>query len=231
MSTPPLPSMNAMVDAVTDAVEAAIARGNSHPGGVRRFILQGAIRRVLRDIGQHRIALRRRLATGPNAGGRPSTPRQAPRSSRIQYTTGVCPRHGPTTFVRRVGATPVASPKPSSLPKPSPLPAPTPTALLPTSSALLRPWNGGGGLAAARRDVDIPAWPPGFAYDFDITPPPPPTRPTALSPIAPPPTRGRSYADVVAATSARGRDALPPADKLGAGFVSSSVKGEATRRP
>ena len=45
--------MNAMVDAVTDAVEAAIAHSTSHPGGLRRFILQGAIRRVLRDIGQH----------------------------------------------------------------------------------------------------------------------------------------------------------------------------------
>ncbi|KAG0520245.1 hypothetical protein BDA96_08G057300 [Sorghum bicolor] len=75
MTTSPLPSMNAMVDAVTDAVEAAIARGNSHLGGVCRFILQGAICRVLRDIGQHRIPLRRRLTTGLNAGGRPSTSR------------------------------------------------------------------------------------------------------------------------------------------------------------
>ncbi|OQU78818.1 hypothetical protein SORBI_3008G053750 [Sorghum bicolor] len=73
MTTPPLLSMNAMVDAVTDAVEAAIARGNSHLGGVRRFFLQGAIHRVLRDIGQHRIPLRRHLTTGLNAGGRPST--------------------------------------------------------------------------------------------------------------------------------------------------------------
>ena len=225
MTTPPLPSMNAMVDAVTDAVEAAIARGNSHPGGVRRFILQGAIRRVLRDIGQHRIALRRHLATGPNAGGRPSTPRQAPRSSRTQYTTGVCPRHGPTTFVRRVGATLLASPKPSSLPKPSPFPTPTPTA----SSSLLHPWNGGGGPATARRNDDMLAWPSGFAYDFDVALNLPPS-PPALSPIRTPSTRGRSYAVVTAAHRDGHRSALPPADALGAGFVSSSVKGEATGR-
>ena len=229
MTTPPLPSMNAMVDAVTDAVEAAIARGNSHPGGVRRFILQGAIRRVLRDIGQHRIALRRRLTTGPNAGGRPSTPCQAPRSSRTQYTTGVCPRHGPTTFVRRVAATSVASPKPSSLPKPSPFPAPTPTALLPTSSSLLRPWNEGGGPATVRRNDDMPAWPPSFAYDFDVALNLPPS-PPPLSPIRTPSTRGRSYAAVTAANIDGHRSALPPADALGAGFISSSVKGEATGR-
>jgi hypothetical protein len=36
--------MNSMVDAITDAVEVAIVRGNNHPRGVRRFILWGAIR-------------------------------------------------------------------------------------------------------------------------------------------------------------------------------------------
>jgi hypothetical protein len=77
--TTPVPSMNAKVDAITDAVEAAIARGNNHPGGVRRFILQGAIRGALRDISDRRIAPRRLYGAGPNAGGRPTTSRPVPR--------------------------------------------------------------------------------------------------------------------------------------------------------
>ncbi|OQU93278.1 hypothetical protein SORBI_3001G512666 [Sorghum bicolor] len=90
--------MNAKVDAITDAVEAAIARGNNHPGGVRRFILQGAIRGALRDISDRRIAPRRLYGAGPNAGGRPTTSRPVPRLSRLEFATGVCPRHGPTTW-------------------------------------------------------------------------------------------------------------------------------------
>ncbi|CAN6313747.1 unnamed protein product [Urochloa humidicola] len=49
MTTSNIPSMNAMVDSITDAVETAIIRGN-HSGGVRRFMVQGAVRRALRDI-------------------------------------------------------------------------------------------------------------------------------------------------------------------------------------
>ena len=58
MTTPNVPSMNAMVDSITDAVENAIVRGNQS-GGVRRFMVQGAIRRALLDIHHERIPLRR----------------------------------------------------------------------------------------------------------------------------------------------------------------------------
>ena len=58
MTTPNVPSMNAMVDSITDAVENAIIRGNQS-GGVRRFMVQGAVRRALRDIQHQRIPLRR----------------------------------------------------------------------------------------------------------------------------------------------------------------------------
>ena len=51
MTTPNVPSMNAMVDSITDAVENAIIHGNQS-GGVRRFMVQGAVCRALRDI-QH----------------------------------------------------------------------------------------------------------------------------------------------------------------------------------
>jgi hypothetical protein len=56
----PIPSMNAMVDSITDAIESTIARGN-HVGGFRRFMLQGAVRYALRDIHDHRIPPRRFL--------------------------------------------------------------------------------------------------------------------------------------------------------------------------
>ena len=214
--TTPVPSMNAKVDAITDAVEAAIARGNNHPGGVRRFILQGAIRGALRDISDRRIAPRRLYGAGPNAGGRPTTSRPVPRWSRLEFATGVCPRHGPTTFTRRVGA----APSPSLMPFTDPLPSPTPPVL---------PWNGGGGTMAGRRGVppffdnrDGPtaaACPPGFAYDIDVVFPQP-----LLSPIRTPP-RTPSYADV----AANRIDGLRRSTN-GAGVTSSSVEGEAAGR-
>jgi len=197
--TTPAPSMNAMVDAVTDAVKAAIARGNAHPGGVQRFIIQGAVRRVLREIGLRRIPPRRFHGNGGNAGGHPGTPRPVPRSSRLEYAAGVCPRHGPAMFVR-------------------PLTTPTP----PWN-------GGGGSMAgrhgappAAPRRTGFDAWPPGFAFDLDVALPPPPP-----PPIAPPANRlqmrGRTYAEA-AATPPTSR--LPPTNALGAGFASPS-KGEA----
>ena len=207
MTTPVPPSMNAMVDAVTDAVEAAIARGNAHPGGVRRFIIQGAVRRVLREIGLRRIPPRRFHGNGGNAGGRPGTPRLVPRSSRLEYAAGVCPRHGPAMFVRSAG-TPM-EPPPTT---------PTP------------PWNGGSDSMAGRhgappsapRRTEFGAWPPGFAFDLNVALPPPPP-----SPIAPPAnrlqTRSRTYAEAAATPPA---SRLPPANALGAGFASPS-KGEA----
>ncbi|KAG0529853.1 hypothetical protein BDA96_05G133300 [Sorghum bicolor] len=65
--------MNVMVDTIINAVEAAIVHGNKHPGGIRRFIVQGAVRRALHDIHDHHTPLRRawRLA-------RPSGPQFAP---------------------------------------------------------------------------------------------------------------------------------------------------------
>ena len=58
MTTPNVPYMNTMVDSITDAVKNAIIRGNQS-GGVRRFMVQGAVRRALRDIQHQRIPLRR----------------------------------------------------------------------------------------------------------------------------------------------------------------------------
>lgn len=47
--TTPLPSMNSMVDNITDAVETAMICGY-HAGGLHRHMLQGAIRCALGDI-------------------------------------------------------------------------------------------------------------------------------------------------------------------------------------
>ncbi|EER95383.2 hypothetical protein BDA96_01G419300 [Sorghum bicolor] len=96
--------MNAKVDAITDAVEAAIARGNNHPGGVRRFILQGAIRGALRDISDRRIAPRRLYGAGPNAGGRPTTSRPVPRWSRLDAVTIADAVHRPSPITNSTGA-------------------------------------------------------------------------------------------------------------------------------
>ena len=57
MTTPNVPSMNAMVDSITDTVENAIICGNQS-GGVHRFMVQGAVRPALRDIHHQRIPLR-----------------------------------------------------------------------------------------------------------------------------------------------------------------------------
>ena len=74
-----VPSMNAMVDSITDAVETAMTRGN-HAGGLRRFMLQGAVRRALWDISDYRIPPRRfhgvrtRGSSGHRSSPRPSSP-------------------------------------------------------------------------------------------------------------------------------------------------------------
>ena len=88
----PIPSMNAMVDSITDAVESAIHRGH-HARGLRCFMLQGAVRRGLRDISDCRIPLRRfhGVRTG-GSNGRRSSPRP---SSPLQFAPGVYPTHGP----------------------------------------------------------------------------------------------------------------------------------------
>ena len=57
MANPKVPTMNAMVDTITDAVESAIARSNA-AGGPPRFMLQSVVRRALRDINERRALLR-----------------------------------------------------------------------------------------------------------------------------------------------------------------------------
>lgn len=226
MSTP-VPSMNTMVDSITDAVESVIHRSSNHPGGLRRFLLQGAVRHILRDINAHRTPPRR------SSGGRPlsprlelrSSPRPAPRSSRLLFALGVYPEHGPAMFIRRARVPTEMPPMPSSLPIPPMMPLPPPPPLL--STVLARPWNVGGGSMAARRvappllnrDAGTDAWPPGFAYDINVALPPPP------------PLSSRSYADVAASCRPiQRRNALPNANVLGAEFASSSNEGEAAPR-
>jgi hypothetical protein len=98
--------MNAMVNSTTDAVETAIVHGN-HVRGLRRFMLQGAVRCALRDIHDHRIPPRHfhGIRTGGSSGRR-SSPRSEPS---LQFAPGVCPTHGLAMFVRRVGAPPATS--------------------------------------------------------------------------------------------------------------------------
>jgi len=109
---------------------------------------------------------------------------------------------------------------PSSMAPPlMPLPPPPP----PPSSTLSRLWNGGGGSLATRHgapsipNVDAAAWPPGFAYDFDV-----------VLPLPPPPPGRSSYADTVA--NRPQRTDLLPRSALGASFASSSTPGEAAPR-
>ncbi|RLM62331.1 hypothetical protein C2845_PM14G09810 [Panicum miliaceum] len=85
----PVPSMNAMVDSITDAVESAIRRGQA-AGGLRQYMLQGAVCRVLRDINGNRTPHRR--SHGIHAGSQGGR-RSSPRSS--QHAPGFCPGHGP----------------------------------------------------------------------------------------------------------------------------------------
>ena len=174
MTSPNVPSMNAMVDSITDAVENAIIRGNQS-GGVSRFMVQGAVRRALCDIHNHRIPSRR------------SNGHREHRSSALQIAQT-------PALVRNVERAP-------------PPPSVAPLQLLP-------PRNGGDGTMAARRaaplfpnrDADAERWPPGFAYDISVVPPPP------LLHLLP-----RSLADIVT----HGRNNLPSGSTLGAGFVSS----------
>ena len=195
----PVPSMNAMVDSITDAVESALHRGQT-AGGLRRHMLQSAIRRVLRDIHAQRIPPRRfnGIRTEGSGGRRPSMPPLPP---------------------RRTPRTPSTLPPPTA---PALLPLPLPPPL--PSSRLTRPRNGGGDPMTTRHgapsipNVGVAAWPPGFAYDFDVVLPPPT-----------PPPGCPSYADAAANRPCRG--VLPPGTALGAGFASSPTPGEAAPRP
>ena len=79
---------------------------------------------------------------------------------------------------------------------------------------LAPPRNGcGGAMAACRgaplfpnREVDAEKWPPGFAYDITIMPPPPPLQ-----------NLPSFYADI----ASKPRKVLPSGSTLEAGFVSS----------
>ena len=219
MANATAPSMNAMVDTITDAVETAIARSNA-PSGPPRFMLQSAVRRALRDINERRTPLRR--SNGVRTAD--SARRSSPRTPSLQFAPGTGPTHGAAMFVRRLGAPPSLLPRPPT-PHPSALPRPSPSMTMmlpPVPSAVAAPWTEGGGTMAGRRGTPLAsnsntgaeAWPPGFAYDLDVVLPPPPPLP-----------RGSSYADAAANRPRRG--ALPPGTALGARFASPPTPGEA----
>ncbi|KAG2605509.1 hypothetical protein PVAP13_4NG145902 [Panicum virgatum] len=138
-----------MVDSITDAVESAIHRGNQ--AGLRHFMLQGAIRRVLQDISNHRIPSHHSngLRTGGSSGRSPSTSCLEPR------------------WLSR----PSSSQPPLMSMPPPPL----------SSTTLAQPWNGGSGYVVTRHgapstpNANAPAWASGFAYNFNVVlvPPPP----------------------------------------------------------
>ncbi|CAD6244629.1 unnamed protein product [Miscanthus lutarioriparius] len=176
-------------------------------------MLQGAIRRVLRDISDRHIPPR--LFHGVRTGGSSGHYLSPRPESMLQHSPGVCPTHGPAMFVRRMGVPPETLPRPpmTLLPPPPPL----------SSTALALPWKGGAGSMAVRHgapplpnhSAGTEAWPPGFAYDLDVALPPPP-----------PPSGPRSYADVTA-NHRQGlrQNALPLENALG-----SAVPG-LQRRP
>jgi hypothetical protein len=116
---PPSPSMNAMVDTITNAVETMFT--DCHVVGPPRYVIQSTVRRALRDIDAGRAPLRRFNGVRTVAGTRRSTPRL------VYYAPSVCPRHcSATTFTRRLdgaSSTPMPQPQMSSpnafmLPKP-----------------------------------------------------------------------------------------------------------------
>ena len=179
MANATAPSMNAMVDTITDAVETAIARSNA-PSGHPRFMLQSAVRRALRDINERHTPLRR--SNGVRTAD--SARRSSPRTPSLQFAPGTGPTHGAAMFVRRLGAPPSLLPRPPT-PHPSALPRPSPSMTMmlpPVPSAVAAPWTEGGGTMAGRRGTPLAsnsnagaeAWPPGFAYDLDVVRPPPP---------------------------------------------------------
>ena len=106
MANATAPSMNAMVDTITDAVETAIARSNA-PSGPPRFMLQSAVHRELRDINERRTPLRR--SNGVRTAD--SARRSSPRTPSLQFAPGTGPTHGATMFVRRLGAPRVVAAK------------------------------------------------------------------------------------------------------------------------
>ncbi|CAO2205974.1 unnamed protein product [Urochloa humidicola] len=192
MTTSNIPSMNTMVDSITNAVETAIICGN-HSGGVRRFMMQGAVRRALRDIHFNRIPTRR------------STGHRERRSLALQAAPST------TTAPPLVSLPLTRSPRMTAPPPPAAPMTTTPPLVM---SMPLTPPRNRVGTMAARRGVppffnsndDAEMWPPGFAYDLNVTPP------SSLLPSPP-----RSYADV----ASNRRTVLPSGSALGAGFVSS----------
>jgi hypothetical protein len=72
-SVPSSPSMNAMVDTITNAVENMFT--NRHVAGPPRYVIQSTVRRALRDIDAGRAPLRRFNGIRTVAGARRSSPR------------------------------------------------------------------------------------------------------------------------------------------------------------
>ena len=145
MANTTAPSMNAMVDTITDAVETAIARSNA-PSVPPRFMLQSAVCRALRDINERRTLLRR--SNGVRTAD--SARRSSPRTPSLQFAPGTGPTHGAAMFVRRLGAPPSLLPRPPT-PHPSALPRPSPSMTMmlpPVPSAVAAPWTVGGGTMA-----------------------------------------------------------------------------------
>lgn len=105
---------------------------------------------------------------------------------------------------------------------------PTGDAAATTTTALPLPWNGGSGsMAVCRGTPPLPnrsagteAWPPDFAYDLDVTLPPPPP---SFGPC--------SYADVASNRhQSLRRNVLPRGHAIGVGFVLSSDEEQAAPR-
>jgi hypothetical protein len=176
-SVPRSPSMNVMVDTITNAVESMFT--DRYIASPPRFIIQITVCRALRDIDRQSRStapLQRR----PYSRWSPTLV-VAPRP----VCPGVCPRPGDTTFARRLdGATSTPMPQPQmSSPNAFMLPKP-PMSLMPSSSvppAVIAHWNGS---ATGAR-----GWPPGFSYDLD----------TALLHASTVTPSLRSYTDVIVA--------------------------------
>jgi hypothetical protein len=72
-SVPSSPSMNAMVDTITNAVQNMFT--NRHVTGPPRYVIQSTVRHALRDINAGRAPLRRFNDVSTVAGAQRSSPR------------------------------------------------------------------------------------------------------------------------------------------------------------
>ncbi|CAO2187344.1 unnamed protein product [Urochloa humidicola] len=125
-----------MVNSITDAVENAIIRGNQSVG-VHRFMVQGAVRRALRDIHLQRIPPRR--SSGPRERRSPAL-RRPPGPVLLARRTVMAPPLASLLLAKSIGMTP--SPQMAQM---------TPTPPLVTLMLLTPPRNRVGTMAARRR--------------------------------------------------------------------------------